>query len=389
MSYQIKLEKRGKYRTNPDKIKSQIDFIIGRATAGDRSRWNCDVTHVTDPILKDGLYSWTRILNFQRVWKKGTTPDPSRELFEWNTIKKVVEKATQQAKAGGQGNPWVILGDVSRTYDDVVVEQKLGVEKKFAEINLEKSNWFDELYGLEHQINVIYRSIKALNDSNLQHRHHCICYGPPACGKSQTLLAFANMLGEDERNYIKLDATNMTTAGVTKLLMEADELPSVLILEEAEKIQSPHLLSWLLGVMDARGEIRRINFRTGPQARNVRMLVLATANNIKEFRKLLAGALASRFSHEIYFPRPSREVLYKILEREIKKIDGDMKWADKALEFAYDELGIDDPRKILPIALDGKEALMDGSYQESIRKTRRPKKPVDPHTEAALRILKG
>src|SRR5690606_192688 len=246
---------------------------------------------------------------------------------------------------------------------------------KFAEINLEKSNWFDELYGLEHQINVIYRSIKALNDSNLQHRHHCICYGPPACGKSQTLLAFANMLGEDERNYIKLDATNMTTAGVTKLLMEADELPSVLILEEAEKIQSPHLLSWLLGVMDARGEIRRINFRTGPQARNVRMLVLATANNIKEFRKLLAGALASRFSHEIYFPRPSREVLYKILEREIKKIDGDMKWADKALEFAYDELGIHDPRKILPIALDGKEALMDGSYQESIRKTRRPKKP--------------
>ncbi len=94
--------------------------------------------------------------------------------------------------------------------------------------------------------------------------------------------------------------------------------------------------------------------------------------------KIQTGQLLTYIANNfIYCQRPSREVLKTILEREVKTINGDKKWIEPTLEFAYDEMKWNDPRSMVPVCLQGKDQLLDGTYQESIRKTQMPKKIMD------------
>ena len=137
-------------------------------------------------------------------------------------------------------------------------------------------------------------------------------------------------------------------------------------------LSGAYALRWLLGVMDTRGEVRRTNYRVGNQARNVKMLVLATANDTNLLKSMMAGALFSRFSNRIYCPRPDREIMQRILEREVDSISGNRDWIEPALKLGFDEFKITDPRDIVTIATCGGDRLLTGQYQYDYRAMQEP-----------------
>jgi MoxR-like ATPase len=167
---------------------------------------------------------------------------------------------------------------------------------------------------------------------------------------------------------MEYDATATTAAGAIKDLSERDILPRILIVEEIEKADEK-ALAFLLGLMDMRGEIRKTTARTTIQ-RNTKLLVIATINNVELFKKLNAGALASRFSNKIGFSRPSRDQLAMILTREVEKLgdNGDERWIKPTLDYCEDN-AITDPRQVISLALCGREGWLDGSYATMLAET--------------------
>jgi len=133
-------------------------------------------------------------------------------------------------------------------------------------------------------------------------------------------------------------------------------------------------LAWLLAALDIRGEIRKVTARANIQ-RDTKVFCIATVNNVKLFNQLMSGALASRFTRPIYFKRPSRETLAKILKREIDKVNGDEAWIEPALNYCETAInadgtaGITDPRQVIAICLAGRDALLNGKYQQMLNDT--------------------
>src|SRR5439155_24406399 len=145
----------------------------------------------------------------------------------------------------------------------------------------------------------------------------------PGCGKTEILLAVERMLGPGA--VVKLDATMTSKAGAENLLLELAVVPPVLLVEELEKCD-PANLPWLLGVLDQRGELIKTNARVGSVRKEARCLCLATVNDLGRFRAAFSGALASRFQHQVYCPRPGPEVLRRILVREVYARGGKEAW---------------------------------------------------------------
>jgi hypothetical protein len=266
-----------------------------------------------------------------------------------------------------RGLGWEIeLGSSS----DAIKAQLANIEKP-QEFNIklpeEIESHFSHIYDRNPQIRIIYNAIQAAYESNFTVRHHCLLYGAPACAKSDTLLAFENMIGAE--NFVRLDATSTTKAGAENLILSLNPVPPFIIIEEIEKCNLVNL-PWLLGVLDQRAEIIKTTARTGGALRkSARCLCFGTVNNLQEFKNMMSGALASRFQHKIYFPRPTREVLRKILEREVERIQGKKEWIDPALDYCINVEKTNDPRRVISV-LDGKDRLLTGEYQKDLQAIR-------------------
>src|SRR5262249_2584881 len=203
--------------------------------------------------------------------------------------------------------------------------------------------------------------------SDFANRFHCALVGPPGCGKSDICRTIRKTLGEDA--VWELDATATTAAGIQKELAEAEILPRIIVVEEIEKAPESALQP-LLALCDQRGEIRKVTARTHI-VRDTRVLIIATINDYDLFRKLQAGALASRFSNVVWFKRPSREMRALILEREVTKVNGDSRWITPTLDHC-EEHSINDPRQIISLCLCGQDLWLNGEYAEMLRSTARP-----------------
>lgn len=183
------------------------------------------------------------------------------------------------------------------------------------------------------------------------------------CGKTLVGLAIENMLGKHAVR--RFDASSMTRAGAEDLILEADPLQPILILEEGEKAHESNF-PWMLGVTDDRGEVIKTNARRGCQQKKVKCLIIMTVNNRTKFSKYQEGALVSRFNTPIYFPMPDRNVLRQVLLRDLHLIpNANPNWVDPALEYALEVEKTFSARRIRAIMTNARDRLLTGEYQEA------------------------
>lgn len=260
------------------------------------------------------------------------------------------------------GEAWTIPDD------DDEMPASITDEIGYTEVTIPETweDYFGHLFGLDSHIRRVRMALEAGITSGWRNRFHAALIGPPGCGKSDISLSIKEALGEDA--VWVLDATATTAAGAIKELAEREILPRVIVIEEIEKAPEASM-QFLLGILDLRGEIRKTTARATIQ-RNTKLFAIATVNDYELFKKLQAGALASRFTNRIHFNRPSRETLALILTREVRKVDGDEAWIAPTLDYC-EEHNITDPREVIAICLCGRDELVTGEYQKMMAETAR------------------
>jgi hypothetical protein len=359
-----------------DKVHMKHLIHIGsRALGGSRgSGWTWKVKEPLAPPIETGVtYVYTAVLMFKKI--------SGREGTKERQIGEIIEFAKQACNNSQFGRYKWEVKEVALGNQEVNIETPdETASRTYKEapliVNLDRGDLFDHIYDRDSQIDVLLESLRLANDTEFQERHHSVLYGEPGCGKSEILLSVQKMLGVDGVDYLSIDATSTTKAGIEKHILDADILPRVMFIEEIEKVEESGL-RYLLGIMDTRGEIRKMNAKIGHRVRQARMVVLATVNNITKFRAMLEGALASRFSDQIFCPRPDRKVLEMILRRDVRRYHFKEAYIEPALAYCFDQHGITDPRKVRTVCLKGREGLLDGSYQKKLDACRDPHAGVD------------
>lgn len=363
VKHAIELTKQSKRRLNESKINQQLKSIIDRGMGGGRMQrgWSIEIANKAD------LYTPRLVPNtgeYRYICKLSLVNTPKRKREE-SAIKQEFDSIIKFISTAGNVPGWEILTIDNKMVDTSKDER---IQKPVGYVAVEiPSDWreqFSHIYERDDQIDILMSAIRAGVDSNFQDRFHCALVGPPACGKTETLRTVKKILGEEA--VLEYDATATTQAGAIKDLDMRLDLPRILIVEEIEKTDE-NSLRWLLSVMDHRAEIRKTTARESIQ-RETKLLTLATVNDYKLFKKIMFGALASRFTHHLYFPKPNRDLLKRILEREIERVKGKRAWIKPTLDYAEEE-NITDPRKVSAICLCGRDALLDGSYQEKLTQT--------------------
>ena len=232
-------------------------------------------------------------------------------------------------------------------------------------------SFFDHLFGLDDQIAELKSAIIAGINSNWENRYHCALIGPPGCGKSAVAAAVKKALGEEA--CMEFDATSTTAAGALKNISQREILPRLVINEEAEKCDEGSS-KWLLAALDQRAEIRKTTYRDQIEM-ETKLFGICTVNDEDAFKKMHSRALYDRFQHTIYFQRPDRDLLYKILEREVKAYPGgNLAWIDPCLDYFEDLRTVDPevgPRKAIALCISGGDAWITGEYAKMLHRTRK------------------
>jgi hypothetical protein len=371
----VRISKEAGRQLNDDKMRQQVDSLVASVNTVQRQQrgWRIELR------LQGYNRGW-----YEQSYQTGNNgyvyhvavrvscakqSDKTTEAYFANML-----KAFDIKGASFPGNPWTVSQVDGEDYapstptaaeTDAILAAEIG----YVPIQMpdEWESYFEELYGLDAHIARIRRSLSNAIATGFQSRVNTVLVGPPGCGKSHICQLVKAALGEEA--VLEFDATSTTMAGAQKELAEREELPRVLIVEEIEKAPG-EAMQWLLSILDLRGEIRKTTAK-GNIMRDTKMVAIATVNDYELFKRQMAGALASRFSNKVHFQRPSRMLLEKVLEREVRKFDGKTEWIAPALDFA-EEIGTTDPREVIAIMLCGRDDLLDGSYQKDMRETGEP-----------------
>jgi len=363
-------------------LRDQLEFIASRSLSSSRGRgWAYEIGPIeAEMVLSAWLFtSWIRFYRTREI-------DPAREHEQRIEINGWAAASGFNARFGNK--PWttkLVDNPTPKTVPEFTMidesqDDSTGIVDPLDDEDLvslasisriKQGGFYDHLYGRDSQVRILLSSIQAACDSNLVNRFHSLLHGPPGSAKTDILLSTSRLLTQARVSHLVIDATTSTGAGIRKALLDEDAiLPDVIIVEEIEKV-SKEAMHPLLGIMDERGTISQFNSRR-TASRKVPALVLASANDYDLLSRTESGALLSRFSNEIYCPRPDRSILSKILMREIGKVKGgDPAWIEPALVFCYDERKITDPRMLKRICLCGKERLLSGEYQKDLAVTMR------------------
>ena len=294
------------------------------------------------------------------LWRSKTT-NARAEILTMNKDKVRYQLANGEAGVIGKGEVRECETGLWFTCMQPAVRVKLsGIGK------LHKGKLFDHLFGLDSQVEVVMSALQAAADSGMRNRFHCLLWGVPGCGKTEIMLGVGQMMRNAGVECIMLDATSTTEAGMRKRLIEGESEPDVILIEEIEKVNET-AIRWLLGVMDSRAEIKRENFNHS-DCKTVKALIIATANDMEKLGKMVGGALRSRFQNEVYCPRLGRDTLRKVLTREVWKVGGRVAWIEPTLVWG-EVNGISDPRKLIPVCLQGGDRLLTGEWQRCLTET--------------------
>jgi hypothetical protein len=315
-------------------------------------------------------------------------------------VKLRLEKASVRSPTAAQSQFEHVLGVVSRCAQSegwkVVEHTKDGEESPFLWPTREpRPEWavppltdevmatfFQGVYERDEHIRIIHDAVidyvTTLAAWRKDHsvevaRSHLLLKGKPAGAKTTLFERFKKWYetaspGADHVTFV--DMQTATKAGLENWLLdqaERGDLADIVVLEEIEKLQPLDNLLPLVSLMGS-GYIAKLNARVGHRRQLANILVWATCNDETLVRRWRNGAIWSRFSKKLHCARPSRELMKRILLDTVERIGGNPAWADKALEFAYDIMPkavgypLDDPREIKGL-LDGRDRLLDGSYQ--------------------------
>jgi hypothetical protein len=338
-------------RLNDALLRRQVRWLRGRALTPSAARagWDCRCRTRCEPGPTGCRYRLGLVLT--RTTRRGADPAACQAQFE-----RIRDRVLRAGRRWGWSLPDASAPAAAPS--PATVSAMPPAARPAVAIPADWPRYFEHLYDRGPQVRLLLDSLGAALGSGWHVRHHCLLWGRPGCGKTEILLAVERLLGAEA--VVKLDATMTSKAGAENLLLELEAVPPVLLIEELEKCD-PANLPWLLGVLDQRGEVLKTNARIGSVRKEARCLCLATANDLGRFRAALSGALASRFQHQIYCPRPSREVLRRILLREVRASGGNEAWVEPALDLCAAE-GTDDPRRAIAL-LDGRDRLLTGAYQ--------------------------
>lgn len=376
--FRFQISKTSQRHLDKSVMNTQIDRIIGRMLASGRDTvWAISARPVINPLpTTSETYVYQMDMTIKRI---------GRTIAKKDVFYSKIAYMLRIGQAAANASAWVFPASQNTGLPEVTkveaaeakAEEESRVEEGEKEYSPVKMNtdvsvgFFDHIYERDAQISVVQSAVDAFVQSDFNNRFHCVLYGEPACGKTEILKSFTAMLG---KNFVlELDATSTTKAGAERILLESANLPPVLVCEEIEKTDESSL-RWLLGILDHRGEVRKVTHGGGLRHRDVKMLCLATVNDMELFKRVMDGALASRFSHKVWCPRPSKDVLGMILRREIAKVkDGREEWIAPAVDWCVDIEGTNDPRRVVTVCLSGKERLLTGEYQKLLQAVSGPK----------------
>lgn len=293
-------------------------------------------------------------------------------------------------KTAASSKGWEYVGE----QDSKEIEEVVSLERpKFILPSLTPeviNKHFGKLYDRDPHIRLIHDSAATHFASNGEFRTHVLLYGPAASAKTTLLTGFKELYEPDgTERVLMIDATTSSKAGFeTTLLNRAVDglLPEFIYIEEIEKQMRrvPAVFNALLSIMDSRGMISRNNARIGHVTRKTPVTVWATSNDEHFIKNYDSGAIWSRFQRRIRCDQPTREMTYRILEDKIKSFpEGKTEWIIPALIVGWDVLGSRDPREIIAIALDGKDRLLDGSFQRDLLAVTEPYVKEDKVEEAS------
>lgn len=284
--------------------------------------------------------------------------------YSWMLLKAFKDEGS------GQSQMLMPVSQVEADSDPTAVEVDLGTD----------SPYFTHIFERSAQISVALSAVEAAKVSNFTHRFHTVLYGPPGSGKTEITRAMYKMISPDgmpetstacangtRMNIVRMDGPSTTKAGLENFFLNTEaEGSTLLIYEEIEKAPADALIP-LLGILDTRGEVRKTTGKDGQMARDVKVLCIATVNNMDKFEKMLAEALASRFTHKVYCPQATRSCMEKILSHEVRKVAGNQAWVAPTLDYVMDVEGVNDPRRAIAVCISGRDRLLTGAYQRALR----------------------
>lgn len=353
-----------KNRLNPEKLKEQLTAIGDAALRNRVANWGTEIPRRLINVVESGEGEDRRVKYTAVIYVvKQRYNDEQAVRKRLPLLTKVLERAARRQK-------WQLISDeaLKATKDGYEVVNGAGESTGDPAPRLLESlpendkrlvasipddfvlpeltdevlqTHFGRIFNREPHIRIIYDNLKTAVKTRFKTRHHILLKGPPACAKTELFLAFIDWLGDDLIEPV--DASTMTKAGLERLLLEkahAGELKPILLFEEIEKCH-PENLSCLIQVMDARGKIQRVNANTvrdGNGIADCPIIVWATCNDEMELMKFHSGAIHSRFGTQPECERPDRELMERILRRELTEIQGNEAWIEPVLKFCYEEL---------------------------------------------------
>jgi hypothetical protein len=305
----VDLERHVKIRQNPAKLEQALDEIAQAATKNRKAALAVEALEAGEPEAvptPDGGSAYRYTAHIRLSQTRARTPEKTAACFQY---------AYARLSRRAQAKHWRVTSEPPTEAPSPVALAAATPRPPLQLPDLTPelvADAFAGIYEREPHIRLIHDSMRTFVATQGRRASHVLLYGEPAAAKTSLYRKFKDLYerGSDVPRVLFLDAQTMTKAGLENWLLDqakAGQLPEVLVVEELEK-QDERVVLPLLSVMGS-GYLTKTNARVGRWEEQVRILIWGTCNNVRALQGFHAGALWSRFTHQLPCVRPGREVM--------------------------------------------------------------------------------